>query len=119
MESILTSIKKLLGIAAEDTSFDMDIISHINSVLSTLWQIGVGPSEGFAIFDDYPTWNDFIPDNSHSNYVLLRSSCKTYMHAKVKLAFDPPPSSAHIESLERIAREEEWRLNHLAEFTTN
>ena len=60
MESILTSIKKLLGIAEEYNHFDQDIIIHINSVFSVLTQLGVGPANGFSITDKDATWNDFI-----------------------------------------------------------
>lgn len=111
MESILTSIKKLLGIEAEYTHFDPDIIMHINSVFMVLNQLGVGPSEGFTIEDDTSTWQDFIPDLTKVEAV------KSYMHLKVKLLFDPPLSSAVIESMNRMISEFEWRLNVAAEST--
>lgn len=113
MESILTSIKKLLGIAEEYEHFDPDIIMHINSVLSILTQLGVGPSEGFRIEDSSATWVDFVGDSI--NY----ESVKTYMHLKVKLLFDPPLSSAVIESMTRMISELEWRLNVTAESMTS
>ena len=62
MDSILTSIKKLLGITEEYEHFDQDIIIHINTALMILTQLGVGPSEGFFIKDNYALWSDFIPD---------------------------------------------------------
>ena len=111
MDSILTSIKKLLGIVEEYTHFDDDIIMHINSVLTILTQLGVGPSEGFRIEDDSATWEDFIKDNPNLE------SVKSYIHMKVKLLFDPPTSSAVIESMNRIISEFEWRLNVAAETT--
>lgn len=104
MESILTSIKKLLGITEDYTHFDPDLIMHINSVLMILTQLGVGPSEGFTIEDETATWNDFVQD---SNLECVKS----YIHLKVKLLFDPPLSSAHIESINRMISEFEWRLN--------
>ena len=64
MDSILTSIKKLLGIAEDYTHFDDDIIIHINSAFSSLNQLGVGPSCGFHIEDDSETWNDFFGESS-------------------------------------------------------
>lgn len=109
MESILTSIKKLLGIEAEQEHFDPDIIMHINSVLSILTQIGVGPSEGFRIEDETATWEDFISDNQNLE------SVKSYIHLKVKLLFDPPLNSIVIESMNRMINELEWRLNFTAE----
>lgn len=112
MESILTSIKKLLGIIEECEDFDPDIIMHINSVFPTLAQIGIGPSEGFRIEDKSTTWDEFIPDDP--NY----ESVKSYMHLRVKLLFDPPLSSVVIESMNRMISEFEWRLNVTAESST-
>ena len=107
MESILTSIKKLLGISEDDSYWDQDIIMHINSVFSILTDLGVGPSEGFRIEDDLATWNDFIGTNI--NY----ESVKTYMYLKVKLLFDTSTtSSAVIESINRMINEYEWRLTN-------
>lgn len=107
-ESILTSIKKLLGSTKEYTIFDPDIIIHINSVFMTLTQLGVGPPEGFYIEDETSVWSDFTD-------VKNFEAVKTYIYIKVKLVFDPPLSSAMIESLERQAKELEWRLNVNAE----
>lgn len=110
MESILTSIKKLLGIAEEYTHFDNDIIMHINSVFTTLTQLGVGPSEGFFIEDDSTYWTDFISDMSKLHAV------KTYIYLKVKLVFDPASvGSSTLASYERQIQELEWRLNVIAE----
>ena len=105
MESILTSIKKLLGITEEHDYFDPDLIMHINSVFMILTQLGVGPSEGFRIEDDTATWDEFIPEDQNLELV------KSYMHLKVKLLFDPPLSSAVIESMKQMINEFEWRLN--------
>lgn len=109
MESILTSVKKLLGIAEEYEHFDADIIMHINSVFMILTQLGVGPPDGFMIEGEDATWNDFI---GRSNNI---EAVKTYVHMKVKLIFDPPQSSAVIESMNRVISELEWRLNISAE----
>jgi hypothetical protein len=113
MESILTSIKKLLGIEEEYEHFDSDIIMHINSVFMILNQLGVGPSEGFSIEDAESVWTDYIPDGSNLEAV------KTYIHHQVKLMFDPPQSSAHIEALKRTISELEWRLNIQTESLPN
>ncbi len=109
MESILTSIKKMLGILEEYTHFDSDLIIHINSVLAILTQIGVGPSEGFSIEDKVSTWTDFIPADSRLEFV------KSYTYMKVKLLFDPPLSSAVIESTNRMTSELEWRIQVAAD----
>lgn len=105
MDSILTSIKKLLGISEEYTQFDDDIIMHINTVFLNLTQLGVGPEEGFLIEDDVADWEDFIEDNAQLQAV------KSYVYLKVKLLFDPPLSSSVIESMNRMIAELEWRLN--------
>ena len=111
MESILTSIKKMLGYEAEDTGFDSEIIMHINSVLMDLTQLGVGPAEGFEIEDETSTWQDFIPEGKKF------SGVKTYIFMRVKLIFDSASmSSALIESYNKQCDRFEWRLNHAAEF---
>ena len=103
--SILTSIKKMLGVAEDYTEFDEDIITHINSVFLNLTQLGVGPEEGFMIEDGTAVWEDFI-DNS-----IQLQAVKTYMYLKVKLLFDPPLSSSVTEAFTRMIAELEWRLN--------
>lgn len=110
MESILTSIKKLLGIAADYKHFDMDIIFHINSVFAILTQLGVGPSEGFSISDERLIWNDFIPSDD-KRFLMI----KTYVYMKVRLVFDPPTNSSHLQALQDAVDEYEWRLNVAAE----
>lgn len=105
MESILTSIKKLLGIAEEYTHFDADIIMHINSVFNILTQIGVGPSEGFRISDKYASWDDFLPND------IRLENVKSYTYLKVKLLFDPPDRSAVMEATNRMINELEFRIS--------
>lgn len=112
MESILTSIKKLLGITEEYDHFDTDLIIHINSVLAILTQLGVGPSKGFAITDKYQTWGEFVPEGSNLELV------KSYVFLKVRLLFDPPSSSAVIESSNKLISELEWRINVEVESST-
>ena len=113
MSSILYDVKKLLQIQATDESFDSDIIMHINSSFSTLHQLGVGPTNAFSISDDDAKWIDFTQTNTAIN------SVKTYIWAKVKLAFDPPATSFHIQALNDICKELEYRLNVQAEETPN
>lgn len=105
MESILTSIKKLLGISEDYTQFDSDLIMHINTVFLNLTQLGVGPEEGFSIQNENDAWSDFIDNNTQLQAV------KSYMYLKVKLLFDPPLSSSVIESMNRMIAELEFRLN--------
>jgi len=109
-ESILTSIKKLLGIDESYKHFDPDLIMHINSVFSILTQLGVGPPNGFSITGDTEKWDSFIAKDP-DNFSLVKS----YMHLKVKLLFDPPLGSAVIESINKQISEFEWCLNVAAE----
>ena len=108
MESILQSIKKMLGISEEYKNFDVDIIMHINSVLMILTQLGIGPPEGFSISDDQPIWTDFVGEKKVE-------AVKSYVFMKVKLLFDPPTRSSVLESYNRLINELEWRLNVQAE----
>lgn len=109
MDSILESIKKLLGIAEEDTDFDTDIVIHINSVLMILNQLGIGPSDGFWINDNSAVWKDFVEDDKSIEAV------KSYVYLKVRLLFDPPLSSAVTDAINKNISELEWRLNVIAE----
>lgn len=110
MESILTSIKKLLGIGKDYVHFDDDIIMHINSVFMTLTQLGVGPAEGFYIEDANTYWEDFIEDPTQLQAV------KSYIFMKVRMMFDISSlGSATIAAYERQIAEFEWRLNVAAE----
>lgn len=105
MNSILTSIKKLLGLDESYTEFDADIIMHINSVFMILRQIGVGPKNGFSISDKTSVWSDYISDMSKLEMV------KSYVYMKVRLLFDPPTNSALLESMKQLIQEAEWRLS--------
>ena len=110
-QSILTSTKKILGIAADYTAFDHDIITHINAAFSTLTQLGVGPVEGFMIEDESEEWEDYIEDYSQLNAV------KTYVFLKVRQLFDPPTTSYFVTAMEKQIQELEWRLNVSREST--
>lgn len=109
-DSILISIKKLLGISAADTSFDIDVITHINSTFSTLTQLGVGPSNGFRIDSSLVNWSDYIPEDDNRLELI-----KTYMFMKVKLMFDPPSSGTIMDSYNRQINELEWRINSIVD----
>lgn len=110
-DSILNTTKKLLGIAEENTEFDLDIILHINSVFTILTQLGVGPSKGFFITDNSAIWSDFIPEGE------MMEAVKSYMACKVRMLFDPPTSSATMQALQNMCNELEWRLNVLCDWT--
>ena len=103
MTGILDVVRKLVGAGDVAGPFDVDLLIHINSVLSTLRQIGVGPTTGF-IADENSEWTDFIGDS------LKLELIKTYVYMKVKLIFDPPLSSAAVDAMKRQADEYEWRI---------
>lgn len=104
-ESILISIKKLLGIDKDCTDFDIDIITHINTVFMILNELGIGPEEGFFIEDKEAVWSDYINDE------INLKAIKTYIYLKVKAVFDPPTNSSVIEAMQNSIKELEWRLN--------
>lgn len=107
-DSILTSIKYLLGIAKDYTNFDATITMHINSVFTILSQLGIGPETPFFITDASQTWTEFIDSK---NVELVRS----YMSLQVKMLFDPPSSSSVIQAYDRMISQFEWRLAVLAD----
>ena len=104
MDSILLSIKKLLGIDALCDHFDTDVIMYINSALSNLTQLGVGPPDGFMVTSNTETWASLLTDSKKLEFV------KTYVYLKVKLVFDPPSSSSVIDVIDRQIKELEWRI---------
>lgn len=105
IESILTSTKDALGLAEDYTHFDSQIIMHINSVFSTLQQLGVGPIEGFQINDKTEKWTDLFPlGDPRLNFV------NTYVYLKVKLIFDPPTTSFAIDAFQKQVDQYEWRF---------
>lgn len=112
MNSILLEIKQSIGLGEQETIFDSDIIMYINSAFLNLFQLGVGPSIGFAISDKTKTWNEFTTDLNILGYI------KTYIFIKTKLLFDPPQTSFVLEALERQIQQIEWRLNVQAEGET-
>lgn len=102
--SILTSVKKSLGIEEDYTAFDPDIVMHTNAVLAVLNQIGVGPDIGFAIEDEAATWDSFLGTDPRLNTV------KSYVYLKVRLLFDPPATSFAIDAIQESAKELEVRI---------
>lgn len=104
-DSILNTIKKMLGLPEDYDAFDQDLIIHINSAFSTLHQIGTAPPEGFYIEDVTATWSDFF------NEKLPLHNIKTLVYFKVRLAFDPPATSFAITAMENQIKEHVWRLS--------
>lgn len=111
-ESILTSIKKLIGMEAQYSAFDTDLIIHINSVFAILLQLGCGPTDGFKITGSDETWDEYVQDTQKLEFV------KTFMYLKCKLVFDPPGSSTVLKAYQDEIKELEWRINVEAESTS-
>lgn len=109
MESILTTIKKLLGLGDDYAAFDTDVIANINTALMSLTQLGVGPTDGYFISGESETWSDFIGGSKSIEAV------KTYIYLSVKLVFDPPTSNYVLESMDRQIYELAWRIRLQAE----
>lgn len=106
-DSILTSVKKVLGIPSYYDHFDRDILLHLNTVMSILNQLGVGSEEGFIVEDDSTTWSDLFDGDIDTNKMMY---VKSYVCLRVRLLFDPPTSSGAIDAMERQMRELEWRI---------
>lgn len=111
-DSILLSIKKLLGLDEDYDAFDLDVTIHINSAFFTLNQLGVGPEGGYSITGSGDQWIDFTGGRIDIN------SVKTYIYLKVRNLFDPPDTSYAREAFKKQAEEYEWRLLVQAKETT-
>ena len=108
-DSIFNSVKKVVGLLGDDGSFDEDVLLHINSVVSTLRQLGLSIPSDFYVRDDVQTWQDLLGEFRDLDLV------KSYMAMKVRLMFDPPPSSFGLKSMEEMVKEYEWRINVLTD----
>lgn len=102
-ESILKSVKLMLGLPPEYDAYDPQIIIDINSTFDILHQLGVGDGD-FYVTGDEETWDEIVPDTRY-NFI------KTYVYMKVRLMFDPPQSSYHLQALKDQIAELEWRIN--------
>ena len=108
-DSIFNSVKKVVGLLGDDGSFDEDILLHINSVVSTLRQLGLSIPADFYVRDDVQTWQNLLGEFRDLDLV------KSYMTMKVRLMFDPPSSSFGLASMKEMVTELEWRINVLAD----
>ena len=105
MESIVNTTKKSLGIDPNDDSFDSDIILNINTIIFSLSQMGVGPSNGFIVTTIDDKWTDYLMSTT-----INLEAVKTYIYLKTKLLFDPPTNSTVIENINTTLKELEWRM---------
>ena len=109
LNSVLNTTKKLLGLDADDDSFDSDICIGINSAILTLSQLGLEGNEGFIVTDNTQEWSDYLNDNK------LLPMVQQYIHLKTKMSFDPPQNSIVCENLKQIITELEWRIRMVSE----
>lgn len=107
-QSILLSIKKLLGLDQNYNAFDTDVIISINSILNVLYQLGVS-KDPYQITGEIETWEDYLGDRKDLEMI------KSFVYLRVRLLFDPPTVGVLHEAMERQAKELEWRLNFEAE----
>ena len=105
IQSILDSVKKVLNVASGDVSFDEDIIMHINTVFSTLNQLGIVPEIGFMVEDNTAVWSDFLQGDLRLNNI------KSYMYLRCRMLFDPPTIGYQVDAMKEQIREFEWRIN--------
>lgn len=103
-DSILLSVKKFIGYDESYTAFDTDLIILINSYISQLVQLGVGPADGYRITSKDDLWTDFLGES------LSLESAKEFVCIKCKLVFDPPINSSVLGALKDTAEEAKWRL---------
>jgi hypothetical protein len=111
-QSILNSTKKILNVDPANTSFDLDILTHINAAFSHLQQLGIGPEEGFIIEDEDAVWDDFVSAPAH-----IVSAVKTNVYLRVRLLFDPPTVSHVLTAMQQQLQESDGRLSIMREST--
>lgn len=104
-DSILLTIKEMLGLSKTYPAYTTDVIRNVNGSLFTLMQLGIGPSTGFRITGSNETWRDFIGDRKDLEGVI------NYVYIKARIVFDPPTSTAALQALKEEAKEYEYRLN--------
>lgn len=105
-ESILKSIRKLIGPEDDYTHFDPDITIHINSAINRLYQLGVESAKNFRVTSEDETWGDLFGSDDE-----VIDMCKTLIYYKVKMGFDPPASSIASEAFRTEIDKQEWLIN--------
>lgn len=110
-ESILDTVKKVLGLLPDVTAFDLDIVMHINGVIGSLWQFGVTSDASLAISDNTTLWSAITARQDILNLI------RPYMFMRVKFIFDPPASGFAISAMTQQIQQFEWRLVSAVETT--
>lgn len=109
VESILTSVKKLLGLLEDNEEFDSDIIVNINAAIMTLFQLGIG-EPGFIVNSKDETYENLLGDN-----LSLMQNVKLYLYLKTRITFDPPATQAILQTTKEMITELEWRMTVMME----
>ena len=112
-DSILLSIKKMLGMEPEFTQFDSDIILHINAIIQVLYQVGLDITDGFTVIDQNNLWTDYIQD---PRYAKITSLIKQYIFMRVRMIFDPPSSQTLAASIQESINEMQWRISQWIDY---
>ena len=112
-DSILLSVKKMLGMSEEFVQYDLDVIIHINTAIQTLNQLGVDIPDGFSVSDKSNTWSQYLIDQRCKK---IESMIKNYIYMKVRILFDPPSNQSLTNALTESAKELEWRINQWLDF---
>lgn len=102
--SVLNTIKAMIGPSVAYSGFDTDLTVHINSSLMYLAQMGVVP-DGTKIIDENTTWSDLIGDNDKLEGI------KSYLYFKARIMFDPPANSTIMAAYNEEIKQLEWRMN--------
>jgi hypothetical protein len=108
-ESILDSVKKVVGFEPDYTAFDLDLVMHINMAFGILKQAGVGSDTGFMITDNTTLWAQYLSD------LTLLGMVKSYITMAVRQAFDPPSTSFGQDALQQLITQLIWRINIASE----
>lgn len=108
-DSILNDVKKVLGLDSGYTPFDIDVIIHINSALTVLNDLGVGPTDVLVITGAENLWSELGLENNQLSMV------KSYLYLKTRVVFDPPAFGFHLDALNKQIEEQEYRLKERSE----
>lgn len=106
-QSILQTVRKMIGPSAEYDVFDTDLIININAAFSRLCQLGVGPETPFKITGEEETWDDFIDDG-------YQEEVKQYVYLRTRLIFDPPSSGTVVNLYKEQIDMLEWTMKEVA-----
>lgn len=104
-EFVIFSTREALGLPGAGLEFDTEVKTHIRSALGILLQNGVGKP---TTINSETTWGD-VKDATQVNGNQQFELVKSYVFAKTKILFDPPPPS-NVAFYDAYTKELEWRL---------